>query len=113
MTREEAHKLVDQFFDAEVTAPNPAEGLDTSMVDTSTESMTGRVLPEGKRVIRTNTSGDRVYFLDDVKMTRQWVTNPEVLDSLGFELGDVVEIDEDEMLKYQMAPALYKRVDED
>lgn len=67
-----------------------------------------RVLPEGKRVVRTKTSGDRVYLLDETKGTRQWVTNPEVLKSLGFESSDVTEIDDDELLKFQMGPALYR-----
>jgi hypothetical protein len=67
-----------------------------------------RILPEGKRAVRTKQSGDRVYLLDDEKKTRQWVTNPEVLKGLGFELTDVVEVDESEMAKYQMAAALYR-----
>ncbi len=67
-----------------------------------------RVLPEGKRVVRTKSSGDRVYCLDEVKKTRQWVTNPEILAGLGFEPNDVVTVEDDELLKYQMGPALYK-----
>src|SRR5207253_5708174 len=56
---------------------SPANEI-TSVVDTPE-----RVLPEGKRVVRTKSSGDRVYYLDDDKMTRQWVTNPDVLKGLG------------------------------
>jgi hypothetical protein len=65
-------------------------------------------LPEGKRVVRTKTSGDRVYLLDDAKKTRHWVTNPDVLAKLGFELSDVGEANDTELLKYQMGPALYR-----
>lgn len=79
--------------------------------DGESEAKPARVLPEGKRAIRTKTGGDRVYLLDDVKKTRQWVTNPEVLKKLGFELEDVTEIDEAELMKYQMSAAIYK-VDE-
>lgn len=73
-----------------------------------TEVKDERVLPEGKRVVRTKSSGDRVYLLDEVKNTRQWVTKPEVLAALGFEAGDVQEVEDTEMLKYQMGVALYK-----
>lgn len=69
-----------------------------------------RVLPEGKRVVRTKSSGDRVYLLDEVKKTRQWITNPDVLTALGFESTDVTEIDDSELLKFQMAAAI-QRVD--
>lgn len=102
MNREEAHKLVDDLFNSQPPEGYPVPDEVPAPV---------RVLPEGKRVVRTASSGDRVYLLDDVKKTRAWVTNPDVLDSLGFELGDVGEVEEDEMLKFQMAPALYKRVD--
>lgn len=108
MTREEAHKLVDKLFELEGTRFD--EASTTGIVGDTLEAPT-RTLPEGKRVVRTASSGDRVYLLDDVKKTRAWVTNPDVLDSLGFELGDVGEVTEDEMLKFQMSAALYKRVD--
>lgn len=67
-----------------------------------------RDLPKDKRVVRTKSSGDRVYLLDDVKKTRSWVTNPDILKSLGFELTDVGEVDDAEFLKYQMNPAIYR-----
>jgi len=67
-----------------------------------------RVLPEGQRVVRTKTSGDRVYLLDDNKKTRQWVATPEVLQGVGFEMEDVIEVNDAELLKYQMGPAIYK-----
>ncbi len=99
MTREDAHKLIDQLFDEEEHAPdvNP---------ETVAEKP-ARVLPEGKRVVRTKGSGDRVYFIDEVAKTRQWVTNPQVLDGLGFIMEDVVEVDDTALLKYNMAAALY------
>lgn len=101
---------------AELTARIEVDGkLDYRTVDHQDEGATPelveeikRVLPEGKRVVRTKQSGDRVYMLDDVKKTRQWVTNPEVLKGLGFEIEDVVEVEDSELLKYQMAAALYR-----
>lgn len=71
-----------------------------------------RTLPEGKRVARTKSTGDRVYMLDEAKKTRQWVTNPDVLAKLGFVMGDVVDIEDPELLRYQMGPALYRVADE-
>lgn len=101
MNREEAHKLVDQIFDA--------SGADIGEVTfTPAEEKVERVLPEGQRAVRTKSSGDRVYLLDEVKKTRQWVTNPDVLAGLGFESQDVQEVDDSILLKYNMGPAIYK-----
>lgn len=74
----------------------------------SKEAEPARELPKDKRVVRTKASGDRVYFIDEVKKTRQWVTNPEILKSLGFEMSDVTEVNDAELLKYQMGSALYR-----
>lgn len=73
-----------------------------------TEVVDERVLPEGKRVVRTKSSGDRVYLIDEVKKTRQWVTNMDVLASLGFEATDVTEVTDEELMKYNMGAAVYK-----
>ena len=64
--------------------------------------------PADKRVVRSQSSGDRVYMLDEIKKTRQWVTNPQVLAGLGFTPQDVKDIEDIELLKYQMAAAIYK-----
>lgn len=64
--------------------------------------------PEGQRVIRTKSTADRVYLLKEDGMIRQWVTNTSVLESLGYTLADVVEIPDEEMLKYQQAQAIYR-----
>ena len=104
MTREEAHKIIDDIFDSRDGLSVPA--FDVTIANDPPELK--RVLPEGKRVVRTKSSGDRVYLLDDVKNTRQWVTNPEVLKGLGFEIEDVTEVDDQELLKYNMGPALYR-----
>lgn len=119
MTREEAHNLVDKLYNLEERTSDAVLGL----VDNTTENQAilganeliqpVRELPKDKRVVRTKASGDRVYLLDEVKKSRAWVTNPEVLKSLGFELNDVGDVDEEEMLRYQMSAALYRLVDED
>jgi hypothetical protein len=113
MTREEAHNLVNYMFDNEHTTVQgpltsddliePSEG-GTDIVTTAST----RVLPEGKHVVRTKNSGDRVYLINEKEETRQWVTNERVLEGLGFEFSDVTDIEEDELVKFRMAPALYK-----
>lgn len=65
-------------------------------------------LSKDKRVVRTKSSGDRVYLIDEVKKTRQWVTNPDILKKLGFEITDVTEVADNELLAFQMGPALYR-----
>lgn len=67
--------------------------------------------PKDKRLVRTKSSGDRVYLLDEVKKTRQWITKPELVDALGFTMADVVDIDDAELFKYAMGAAIY-RIDE-
>ena len=104
MTREEAHKLVDQIFDAE-----PVEG--EKVADVATKIEVKKELPKDKRAVRTRTSGDRVYLLDEIEKTRQWVTTAEILEKLGFSLNDVVEVDDNVMMGYKMGPAIFK-VDE-
>lgn len=117
ITREEAHKFVDTMFDTIAGENNegPVEAVEEdrkeSVMDTveaKDEELIPRVLPEGKRAVRTDSSGDRVYLLDENKKTRQWITNPQILDGLGFEQTDVVKVEDNELLKYQMGPALYK-----
>jgi hypothetical protein len=108
MTREEAHKLVDELFDSKEKQPAlTAEDIVTP-ASAANEPDPKPEPSKDKRAVRTKSSGDRVYLLDETKKTRQWVTNPTVLKNLGFELPDVKEIDDAEMLKYQMAPALYR-----
>lgn len=100
MDREQAHTLIDQLFDG-IVQEAPVNTSDEAEV-VKTER------PDGKRAVRTKSSGDKVYVLDPEKMTRHWVTNADVLKSLGFELTDVGEIGESEAMKYQIGPAIYK-----
>lgn len=102
MDVEELKKKINNIIDDWADGQKPSSNPDTE------PDVSDRKLPEGKRVARTKSSGDRVYMLDDEKKTRHWVTNPEVLKGLGFELGDVVEVDDIEILKYQLGAALYR-----
>lgn len=95
--RTRINNVIDQWIDEQ-----------SSQTATELKAKEERKLPAGKRAVRTKSSGDRVYVLDEEAKTRRWVTNPEVLKSVGFEIGDVVEVDDSELLSYQMAPALYR-----
>lgn len=64
--------------------------------------------PSMFRVVRTKTTADRVYLLNEEDKTRQWMTNPDVVKSKGFEMEDVVEINDEELLKYQQKQAIYE-----
>lgn len=108
-------KLIDEAVTEAITqwaaGASPDVSPEPSPVNEITEvkdEVPARVLPEGKRVVRTKSSGDRVYLLDDNKKTRQWVTSPEVLKGMGFVLDDVAEVDDAELLKFNMAAALYR-----
>lgn len=117
MDRQKAHQLVDELYDkwehpalrGEPLGPlEERKESSPELLAQEAEAVESRVLPEGKRVVRTKSSGDRVYLLDEVKKTRHWITSPEILKAQGFELDDVTEVDDQELLKYQMAAALYR-----
>jgi len=92
------HELIEEWAAEERKGNEPDVVLEADIVEEPK-----RELPEGKRVVRTKTHGDKVFYLDEVKKTRQWVVTPEVLQSLKFEATDVEEVLDGELLKYQMA----------
>ena len=100
------NNVIDDWAIEHSPAPNVTEG---DILEPVNEETTARELPADKRVVRVN--DDRVYYLDETEKKRFWVTNPTVLESLGFELGDVQQITEEELSVYQQGPAKYK-VDE-
>lgn len=100
------HKLIDQWAEQQraLEAPPAAPNHSAPMPDAgepATPEAPARVLPKGKRAVRTKTSGDRVYLLDEEKKTRRHIATMEVLQGLGFEPGDVVEIEDSELFRYQ------------
>lgn len=114
MTREEAHQLIDRLFDADDTQQDMwPEDLSSLSVDAATtEEPQEPTKPAGRKVVRTKNSGDRVYMLDEIENTRHWVTNPVVLEKLGFKPDDVEEVEESVLLSHNMAAAIYKVDDE-
>ena len=76
---------------------------------------TKRELPKDKQAVRTKSTGDKVYILDDKLKTRQWVQSstpgvdgPTLLKELGWEMDDVVEIDDTEFIRYNPGPLISK-----
>lgn len=63
---------------------------------------------DGKRAVRTKSTGDRVYLVDDNAKTKAWITSPDVLDKLGFSMADVQDVEDSSLLGYQMAASIYK-----
>lgn len=98
MTRDEAeqlHNFIDALVDGDVDpTPEPEEPK--------------RELPKDKRVIRTKSTGDRVYLIDEVAKTKAWVTSPEILTKLGFELSDVQDVEDSTLLGYAMTASVYR-----
>jgi len=80
----------------------PVDGTETTVIDVK-EPRT-----DGKRVIRSKGSGDRVLLIDPTTKTKAWVTSPEILTKLGFEMSDVEDIDDKELLEYTTAPSIYR-----
>jgi len=63
---------------------------------------------DGKRAVRTKSTGDRVYLIDDNAKTKAWITSPEIMTKLGFEMSDVEDLEDSELVSYQMAPSIYR-----
>lgn len=64
--------------------------------------------PKDKRVIRTKSTGDRVYLIDETAKTKAWVTSSEILEKLGFSMADVEEVDDSSLVGYAMTASVYK-----
>lgn len=97
------NKVIEEWESEQNT--NIVEVFDDEVEMTDSEE---NLTPAKYRAVRSSSTGDRVYYIDEEARTRAWVTNPEVLKSLGFELEDVTEIEETELAQYKMAPAKYK-----
>ena len=52
-----------------------------------------------KFVVRTKSTGDKIYLIEDNK--RKWIRNPETLNLLGFKFGDEKTINFADLLKYE------------
>lgn len=63
---------------------------------------------DGKRAVRTKGTGDRVFLIDDNEKTKAWITSPEILASLGFEMSDVVDLEDSELIDYKLSPSVYR-----
>jgi hypothetical protein len=104
MTREEAHKLVDHLFDN-------ANGYEQELAAIDGQPDEPKAKPAitaGKRVVRTKSTGDRVYLIDETAKTKAWVTSPEILAKLGFELSDVEDVEDSTLLGYAMTASVYR-----
>lgn len=102
MNREEAHRLVDLIFEAEHKLSEVLASVDEKPEEPKRET------PKDKRVIRTKSTGDRVYVIDEVAKTKAWVTSPEILTKLGFELSDVEDVEDKDLLGYAMTASVYR-----
>lgn len=82
---------------------------EVSPTDSPTASVEDK-LPrtDGKRAVRTKSTGDRVYLVDDNAKTKAWITTPEIMAQLGFNMSDVVDLEDSELVGYQMNPSIYR-----
>lgn len=63
---------------------------------------------DGKRAVRTKSTGDRVYLIDDNAKIKAWITSPEIMTTLGFEMSDVEDLEDSALVGYQMNPSIYR-----
>jgi hypothetical protein len=69
------------------------------------------LLAEEPRVVRTQATGDKIFFLKDGK--RQWIKNPETLRALGFDFGQEKDISIKELYEYEDIGSIDMRVVEE
>lgn len=82
--------------------------MDGVKIVNSPSEVAVRILPEGKRVVRTKTSGDKVYRLDEKEKLRQWVVTGDVLTDLGYEQSDVEMVEDLDLIKYRVGSPIHK-----
>lgn len=92
-------KLIDEAITQWVAGTSPDDSPDTAIIDKRTD---------GRRAARTKSTGDRVYLIDDNAKTKAWITSPEVLEKLGFTMNDVVDLEESELVSYEMKPSIFR-----
>lgn len=102
MTLEELKSKINALLD-DYSKDNPMVTFNTA-----TELAEKPARTDGKRAIRTKSTGDRVYVVDDNAKTKAWVTSPEILSKLGFEMADVQDVEDSSLLGYTMQPSVYK-----
>ncbi len=115
---DELRKLINEAVEGAITKWSAGVSGDGPVTSASPENEitevkddTGVAKRTDQRVVRTPSSGDRVYLLDETAKTRAWVTKGEVLTALGFIQADVEEVDDTKLLSYQMVAPLYKAPD--
>lgn len=94
----ELHNLIDEWAAKEFPVT----------IEFAAPTEPARELPKDKRVIRTKSTGDRVYLIDEVAKTKAWVTTEDILTKLGFTQADVQEVDDSALVGYAMIASIYK-----
>lgn len=109
MDKKMMHQFIDETWDAWIRKASLTE-FDKPTADAQTEpsTSTDEAVSEDettptKRAVRTKSSGDKVYMVDDETMTKRWISSPDVLKGLGFNLEDVTEIEDMELAKYRQS----------
>lgn len=106
MDIQQLHQLIDDWASKQSTQPfSQYQGAEIKF--TAPEEPKRELLKD-KRVIRTKSTGDRVYLIDEVAKTKAWVTSAEILDKLGFTMTDVEEVDDSALVGYAMTASIYK-----
>jgi len=59
---------------------------------------------EDSPLVRCASTGDKVFFLKESQAS--WVTNPEVLEALGYGWGDIRTVSQEEFYKLQYGPQI-------
>lgn len=100
-------KMLDETVTQWAAGVSPTDSPTAAVTDTPEKP----ARTDGKRAARTKSTGDRVYLIDDNAKTKAWITSPDILAKLGFTMNDVVDLEDSELISYQMNPSVY-RVDE-
>ncbi len=99
-------KFIDEEFDNWLAKQQVDDLQKPEETETPEEEKPKR--EDGKRAVRAKGTGDRVYLLDPEAKTKAWITSEEVLNKLGWQMGDVENVEDSEMIEYQSAPSIFQ-----
>lgn len=94
-------KMLDETVTQWAAGVSPTDSPDAAVEDKPLRT-------DGKRAVRTKSTGDRVYLIDDNAKTKAWITSPEIMAKLGFDMSDVVDLEDSELISYEMKPSIYR-----
>lgn len=111
---EELKKIIDSFVESEKGINSVVEETEIKpeivLTEEELNKLFRREVPEGfnlkeTKIVRSKSTGDRVFLIFREK--KYWIPDIETLEKIGFNLGDVEEVSDEEIKKYSEGYAFF------